>query len=121
MKISRGILQVDRPVKHDIFRPLRRKINRLDRLTHAWSCLSSKAGIALLVEAEKKGTENMEALVFAIIVLRKGFKQQETLVPETAEFRPFDLRALSRLYEAEADSSSKPSDRQKSLVTQIAS
>jgi hypothetical protein len=63
----------------------------------------------------------MEALVFAIIALRNGYKQQETFVPEPAEFRPFDLRALKRSYEAEDDSSSRPSDRQKSLVTQIAS
>jgi len=63
----------------------------------------------------------MEALVFAMIALRNGYKQEQTLVPEPAEFRPFDLRALKRSYEAEADSSSRPSDRQKSLVTQIAS
>ena len=63
----------------------------------------------------------MEALVFAIIALRNGYKQQETFVPEPAEFRPFDLRALKRSYEAEDDSSSRPTDRQKSLVTQIAS
>jgi hypothetical protein len=64
----------------------------------------------------------MEPLVFAIVALRKGYKlQEETVVPEPAEFRPFDVRALKRSYQAEADSSSRPSDRQNSLVTQIAS
>jgi hypothetical protein len=63
----------------------------------------------------------MEALVFGILAVRKGFKRQETVVPEPAEFRPFDLRALRRSYEADDDSSGRPSDRMKSLVTQIAS
>jgi hypothetical protein len=63
----------------------------------------------------------MEALVFAIVALRKGYKLEETTVPEPAEFRPFDVRALKRSYHAEDDSSSRPSDRQNSLVTQIAS
>jgi len=64
----------------------------------------------------------MEPLVFATIATLSGFnKQQETYVPEPAEFRPFDLQALRRLYEAEDDSSSRPTDRPKSLVTQIAS
>ena len=63
----------------------------------------------------------METLIFGILAMRKGFKQQETVVPEPAEFRPFDLRALRRSYEAEDDSSSIPSDRMKPLVTQIAS
>jgi hypothetical protein len=63
----------------------------------------------------------MEALVFAILAVRKGYKLEETTVPEPAEFRPFDVRALKRSYQAEDDSSSRPSDRQNSLVTQIAS
>ena len=65
----------------------------------------------------------METLVFGILalVMRKGFKQQDTVVPEPAEFRPFDLRALRRSYEAKDDSSSGPSDRMKSLVAQIGS
>jgi hypothetical protein len=63
----------------------------------------------------------MEALVFAIVAMRKGLTQQETVVPEPAEFRPFDLRALKRSYQSEDDSSGRPSGRQKSLVTQIAS
>jgi hypothetical protein len=63
----------------------------------------------------------MEALVLAIVALRKGYKLEETTVPEPAAFRPFDLRALKRAYQAEADSSSRPSGRQNSLVTQTAS
>ena len=63
----------------------------------------------------------METLVFGILAMRRGFKQQKTVVPDPAEFRPFDLRALRRSYEGKDDSSSRPSDRMKSLVTQIAS
>ena len=58
----------------------------------------------------------METLVFGILAMRKGLKQQDTIVPEPAEFRPFGLRALRRSYEAKDDSSSGPSDRMKSLV-----
>ena len=64
----------------------------------------------------------MEPLVFAIVALHKGYHQEEILlVPEPAEFLPFDLRALKRSYGLEADSSGKPSNRQNSLVAQIAS
>ncbi len=63
----------------------------------------------------------MEPLVFAMVAIRKGYHQNESSVPETTRFRPFDLRALKRSYEAEDDSSSRPSDQGKSLVTQIAS
>lgn len=63
----------------------------------------------------------MEPLVFATIATLSGLKQKETYVPEPAEFRPFDLRALRRSYEAEDDSTSRPTDRPESLVTQIAS
>jgi hypothetical protein len=63
----------------------------------------------------------MEPLVFATIAMLSGLKRQETYVPEPAEFRPFDLRALRRSYEAEDDSSSSPTNRPESLVNQIAS
>jgi hypothetical protein len=63
----------------------------------------------------------MEPLIFAIVTLRKTYQQEETVVPEPAEFRPLDVRALKRSYQAGADSSSRSSDRQNSLVTQIAS
>ena len=63
----------------------------------------------------------MEPLVFAIVALHKGYHQQETLIPEPAGFLPFDLRALKRPYGLEVDASSRPSDRQNSLVSQIAS
>ena len=63
----------------------------------------------------------MEALVFALIAIRNGYIQQETVVPEPAEFQPFDLRALKRSYEAEENSSSRPSDRPKSFVARVAS
>jgi hypothetical protein len=63
----------------------------------------------------------MEPLVFALAALRKGYIQKETHVPEPTEFLPFDLRALKCSYEAKADPSSGPSDRENSLVTQTAS
>jgi hypothetical protein len=63
----------------------------------------------------------MEALVFAIIAVRNGYKLEETIVSEPAEFQPFDLRALKRSYKAEENSSSRPSDRPKSFVARVAS
>ncbi|MBV8174057.1 MAG: hypothetical protein JO151_05770 [Verrucomicrobia bacterium] len=63
----------------------------------------------------------MEVLVFALIAVRNGYNQQETFVPEPAKFQPFDLQALKQAYEAEENSSGRPSDRPKSLVAQVAS
>jgi hypothetical protein len=63
----------------------------------------------------------MEALIFGLLAVRNGYKQQETFVPEPAGFQPFDLRALKHVYDAEDNSSSRPSDRQKKLVAQVAS
>jgi hypothetical protein len=62
----------------------------------------------------------METLIFALIATRKGYYQRETFVPEPAEFRSFDLLELARSYEAQEDSSNRPSDRQ-TLMTQVAS
>ena len=76
---------------------------------------------AILTEPEKKRKMNMEPLVFAIASLYKSYTKQDTIVPEPAEFRPFDLRALRRSYEAETNASSRPSDRQNSFLTQAAS
>jgi hypothetical protein len=75
--------------------------------------------VALLIEPKKERI--MEALIFAIIAMRNGYKLQETIVPEPAEFQPFDLRALKRSYEAEENSSSRPSGRPKSFVAHVAS
>jgi len=63
----------------------------------------------------------MEALVFALIAIRNGYMVQETIVPEPAEFQPFDLRALKRSYEADENSPGRPSNRSKSFVAQVAS
>jgi len=54
----------------------------------------------------------MEAVIFTLTGTRK-----ETLVPESAEFRPFDLRALRHSYNAK-DNSSRPFNRKKSFVAQ---
>jgi hypothetical protein len=63
----------------------------------------------------------MEIVVFALIAVRNGYQWQDAFVPEPAEFRPFVLRALKRSYDAQDDSSGRPSDRRKSLVAQVAS
>ena len=64
----------------------------------------------------------METLVFALIATtRNGYFQKDPVVPEPEEFRSFDLRALARSYEAQEDSSNRPSGRQQTLVTQVAS
>jgi hypothetical protein len=54
----------------------------------------------------------MEAVAFTLISARK-----EALVSELAEFRPFDLQALSPSY-SERRYQSRPSHREESLVTQ---
>jgi hypothetical protein len=54
----------------------------------------------------------MEAVAFTLIGTRK-----EALVPELAEFQPFDLQVLSRSY-SEGSYRSRPSHREESLVTQ---
>jgi hypothetical protein len=43
-------------------------------------------------------------LIFALIARRGGYKQSDSFVPEPAEFLPFDLRALERLYGSETNS-----------------
>jgi hypothetical protein len=70
---------------------------------------------------KKEKVRNMEALVFAILAVRNGYKLEETIVPEPAEFQPFNLRALKASYKAEENTSGRPSDRQKSFVAQVAS
>ena len=75
----------------------------------------------LRVEHEhlRKG-DIMEIIITAVLnsVAYQHKTQAASVIPEP-EFRPFNLRARSS--EAEDDSSSRPSDRMKSLVTQIAS
>ncbi|MBV8142970.1 MAG: hypothetical protein JOZ60_13105 [Verrucomicrobia bacterium] len=58
----------------------------------------------------------METLIFGILAIRNGMRQQQTVVPEPAEFRRFDLRALKRSYAAEDDPSSGPSGRMEPLA-----
>ena len=57
--------------------------------------------------------KDMEAVIFTLIGRGK-----EALVPESAEFQPFDLQALSRLYNEGDSASSRPSHRDESLVAQ---
>jgi hypothetical protein len=63
----------------------------------------------------------MEPLVFAIIAARTGYNQTDGFVPEPAEFLPFDLRALKRSHRSETNQPTRPSSRQGSLITQVAS
>jgi hypothetical protein len=63
----------------------------------------------------------MEALLFALIAARNGYKQEESFVPEPDYFQPFDLRALEPVHHARNDPSNRPSDRSPSLTTQVAS
>jgi hypothetical protein len=62
----------------------------------------------------------MEALVFGIIALNNLNKEQEPIVPEPAEFQPFDLRTLE-FYNARDNSPSRSSDRKQSYVAQTVS
>jgi hypothetical protein len=55
----------------------------------------------------------MEAVIFTLIGTPK-----ETFVPEPVEFQPFDLRVLTRSYNAEDNSPSRPNDRKRSFVAQ---
>jgi len=102
--------------------PFEKKMIEPDRLpVRPQAYKPSGLGAAILTEPEKKRKMNMEPLVFAIASLYKSYTKQDTFVPEPAKFRPFDLRALKRSYEAEANASSRPSDRQNSFLTQAAS
>ena len=63
----------------------------------------------------------MEPLIFALIAARNGYKQEESLVREPDDFQPFDVRALGHVYNANSDSSSRPSGRSPSLAARVAS
>jgi hypothetical protein len=63
----------------------------------------------------------MEALVFGLIALIALKKKQERIVSEPAEFQPFDLRGLGRLYDARESSASGTFDRKRSYVAQTVS
>ena len=63
----------------------------------------------------------MEPLIFAVIAVRNGYKQEQSLVPEPDDFQPFDVRALGHVYNAKNDSSNRPSGRSTSLATGVAS
>jgi hypothetical protein len=43
-------------------------------------------------------------LIFALIARRGGYKQSDSFVPDSADFLPFDLRALDRSYGSETNS-----------------
>jgi hypothetical protein len=63
----------------------------------------------------------MEVLLFALIAVRNGYRQEENYVPEPDHFQPFDLRALEQVRHTRNDSSNRPSDRSPSLEAQVAS
>jgi hypothetical protein len=55
----------------------------------------------------------MEAVIFTLVGTRK-----EKLIPESAEFHPFDLRPLTRSYNAEDNTTSRPSHRVEVVMIQ---
>ena len=63
----------------------------------------------------------MEPLIFAVIAVRNGYKQEQSLVPEPDDFQPFDVRALGHVYNAKNDSSNRPSGGSPSLAARVAS
>ena len=63
----------------------------------------------------------MEALVFGLIALMALNKKQERIVPEPAEFQPFDLRSLGHFYDVKDNSPSGTSGRKRSYVAQTVS
>jgi len=63
----------------------------------------------------------MEALIFALIATRNGYRQHETFVPEPAKFQPFELRVLRHSDNANDNSPGRRSDRKKWVVAQVAS
>ena len=63
----------------------------------------------------------METLVFALVAIRNGYKQEETFVLEPEDFQPFDVRMLAQVYNAMNDSSNRPSGRSSTLAAQVAS
>ena len=67
-----------------------------------------------------KGTKDMDTLVFGLIAVNNLNKEQEPIVPEPAEFQPFDLRALE-CFNARDNSPSRSSDRRQSYVAQTVS
>ena len=79
-------------------------------------------GLALKVKQLTRERETqMEALVFGLIVLNNLNNEQELIVPEPTEFRPFDLRTLEDLYNARDNSPSSSSDRKHPYVAQTVS
>ena len=63
----------------------------------------------------------MELLIFALVAARNGYKQEESLVREPDDFQPFDVRALGHVYNANNDSSNRPSGQSPSLAARVAS
>jgi hypothetical protein len=59
------------------------------------STLKREAGASRFT-AQQIRKRNMEILVFGLIAMRNGYRQQrETFVREPDEFQPFDVRALA--------------------------
>jgi hypothetical protein len=65
------------------------------------------------IEKEILIKKDMEAVIFTLIGRHK-----EEPVPESDEFQPFDLQALSRSYNEGESYRRRPSHREESLLTQ---
>jgi hypothetical protein len=60
----------------------------------------------------------MEALLFALIIVRDAHRRPEACVPEPHKFQSLDLPALRRTYGAKDNSPRQLSDFQESYVAQ---
>ena len=58
----------------------------------------------------------MEALLFALIIVRNAYRRHEAFVTVPDKFQSFDLQALRHLYNAKDKAQSRPSDRQESYL-----
>jgi hypothetical protein len=64
---------------------------------------------------------DMEALIFGLVAIMKLFRHEEKMVPEPADFRPFDIQTLKHVYNGRVDSSNRASGRHQSYAAQALS
>jgi hypothetical protein len=63
----------------------------------------------------------MEALVIALLATRAIYRQQDSSIPEPAEFQPFNLKALRFSDRTRDNTESRSPDRKRPYVPQTAS
>jgi hypothetical protein len=75
---------------------------------------------AVSAATQRKEKHKMDALVIALIATLGMYRQQKVSVPEPAEFRPFDLKALRSPDQNKHDPLGRLSNRKRSYVLQTA-